>query len=154
MSAKREAPKPVAAEKAVKRFEDANDEMLEFMSENDEFIDELRRLVEERNATLKEATTTVKNELKKSGKDRLVVGRFGATKKKKTYWDGTELAELVPGKMSQHFLKEILSYEVDVTKLEQLIRQGDVDRDEVYKAFHEKAPTLSMMPGAPKEIVL
>lgn len=146
--------KKTAATNAVQRFELASRELTEFMDENDEFIDELRRLVDENNASLKEATTAVKNELKNSDRDKLVIGRFGAIKKKKTFWDGMELAALIPGQVSQHFLKERLSYEVNVTKLEQMIRQGEVDRDEAYKAFHEKAPTLAMMPGAPKEIVV
>jgi len=143
---------PTAAEKAVERFEEANAELTSFMEENYEFVDELRRLADNHNAAIKEAATAVKNDLKNSDRDKLVIGRFGAIKKRKEFWDGMELAALVPGKISQHFLTEKLSYEVNVTKLDQLIRQGEVDRDEVYKAFHQNAPTLSLMPGTPKEL--
>lgn len=145
---------PTAAERAVERFEAASAELNGFMEDNYEFMDELRRLADDFNAAIKEASSAVKNELKNSDRDRLVIGRFGAIKKKKEFWDGMELAALVPGKVSQHFLTEKLSYEVNVTKLEQLIRQGEVDRDEVFKAFHQNAPTLSLMPGTPKELKL
>jgi NurA-like 5'-3' nuclease len=147
-----ESREPTAAEKAVGRFEEASSELSTFMEEQYEFVDELRRLVDNHNAAIAEASVAVKNDLKNSDRDKLVIGRFGATKKRKEFWDGMELAALLPGKVSQHFLKERLSYEVNVSKLEQMIRQGEVDRDEAYKAFHQNAPTLSMMPGAPKEL--
>jgi hypothetical protein len=149
-----ESREPTAAEKAVERFEEASSELTAFMDEQFEFVDELRRLIDNHNAAIKEASAAVKNDLKNSDRDKLVIGRFGAIKKRKEFWDGMELAALVPGKVSQHFLKEKLSYEVNVTKLDQLIRQGEVDRDEVFKAFHQQAPTLSLMPGTPKELKL
>jgi len=149
-----ESREPTAAEKAAERFEDAYAELSSFMEENYEFVDELRRLIDNHNAAIKEASAAVKNDLKNSDRDKLVIGRFGAIKKRKEFWDGMELAALVPAKVSQHFLTEKLSYEVNVTKLDQLIRQGEVDRDEVYKAFHQQNPTLSLMPGTPKELKL
>ena len=145
---------PTTAERAVQRFEDADAELKAFMDENEEFIDELRRLIEERNACVKEALSAVKSDLKASDREKLVIGRFGALKKRSEYWDGKELAGLLPAKVTSYFLKEIVSYEVNVTKLEQMIRQGDVDRDEAYKAFHQNAPTLSAMPGCPKEMTI
>lgn len=145
---------PTSAERAAERFENAYQELISFMEDNYEFVDELRRLIDDHNAAIKEATAAVKNELKNSDRDKLIIGRFGALKKRKEFWDGVELAALIPGKISQHFLIEKLSYEVNVTKLEQLIRQGEVDRDEVYKAFHQNTPTLSLMPGTPKELKL
>lgn len=143
---------PTAAERASERFEESYAELQSFMDENHEFVDELRRLIDEYNACIKEATTALKNDLKNSDRDKLVIGRFGAVKKRKEFWDGMELATLVPARVSQHFLTEKLSYEVNVTRLDQMIRQGEVDRDEVYKAFHQDAPTLSLMPGTPKEL--
>ena len=146
--------RPTAAEQASERFELAYADLNTFMRENDEFVDELRRLIDDHNAAIKEAATAVKNELKKSDQNKLVVGRFSVIKKRKEFWDGMELAELIPGKISQHFLTEKLSYEVNVTVLDQMIRQGEVDRNEVYKAFHQNAPTLALTPGAPKELKL
>lgn len=142
------------AEAAVERFEEASSELRAFAEDNFEFMDELRRLIEDYNASLKEATAALKNQLKNSDRDRLVIGRFGAIKKRKEFWDGMELAGLIPARISEHFLKERVSYEVDVNKLEQMIRQGEVDRDEAFKAFHRQDPTLSLMPGAPKELKL
>ena len=71
------------AEAAVDRFESSDQELQEFMQDNDDLIIELRRLVEERNSALKEAAIAVKSQLKNSNKDRLVVGRFGAIKKRR-----------------------------------------------------------------------
>jgi NurA-like 5'-3' nuclease len=145
---------PTPAERAAERFEEASSELTNFMEENHEFVDELRRLIDDHNSAIQEAVTAIKNDLQNSDRDKLVIGRFGAMKRKKEYWSGMELAALVPARISEHFLTEKLSYEVNVTKLEQLIRQGEVDRDEVYKAFHQDAPTLSLMPGTPKEMKL
>jgi len=145
---------PTAAEKAVDRFEESHTALLEFMEENEEFTNEFRRLVFAHNAALSEATSSMKNELKNSDRNKLIIGRFGVAKRRKEFWDGTELATLIPARVSEYFLTEKISYEVNVTKLEQIIRQGDVDRDEVYRAFHRDEPTLSLLPGAPKEIKL
>ena len=136
----------------MERFEDANEELNAFMEENEEFVDELRRLIENYNVSIREAAASIKGDLKNSERDKLVIGRFGAIKKRKDRWDGTELATLLPGRISQHFLTERVSYEVNVTRLEQMIRQGEVDRDEAYRAFHQEAPTLALMPGTPKEL--
>lgn len=143
-----------SAEKASERFEAAQSELREFMNDNGELIDELRRLIENYNASLKEASVAVKGQLKNSPEDRLVVGQFGAMKKRNEKWDGTALAAMFPARVSEIFLQEIVSYEVNVTKLEQLIRQGEVDQEKAYKALHIGSPTLSMMGGCPKELRL
>jgi hypothetical protein len=142
-----------SAERAVEGFEEANTELQEFMDDNDDFIDELRRLVDNRNASIKSAGAAVKASLRTSDRDKLQVGRFGAQKKKKEYWDGQDLLALLPKKTSKHFLKEVKSYEVNVTKLEQMIRQGEVDRDEAFKAWHQDTPTIALLPGCPKAMV-
>lgn len=148
------AKKKSVAEKTVARYEGAHEELTEFMNANEDIMAELRLLIEERNTALVEAVAAVKNELKNSDKDKLVIGSIGAIKKKKEYWDGSELAATIPGEISQHFLKERLSYEVNTTKLLQLIRQGEVDKELAYRAFHKEPPTLALMAGAPKEIKL
>lgn len=147
-------PKKSAAEVAVGRFEAAQGDLRKFMEDNDEFIDELRRLVDEHNATLKEAQVALKGELKRSDDDRLVVGQLGVQKKRKEFWDGNALAALFPARISELFLEEHVSYEVNVTKLEQMIRHGEVDRDKAFKAFEQKSPTMAMMPGCPKELII
>lgn len=146
--------KKTAAQVAVNRFEEAQEELRSFMKDNDEFIDELRRLVDEHNATLKEAQVALKGELKRSDDDRLVVGQLGVQKKRKEFWDGNALASLFPAALSELFLEEHVSYEVNVTKLEQMIRHGEIDRDRAFKAFERKTPTLAMMPGCPKELII
>lgn len=139
------------AQIAVEEFERAQAELHEFLEANDEFIDELRRLTEEFNITVKNAQIAIKSQLQNSDSDRLVIGAFGAVKKRKEYWDGTQLAAILPRQVADLVLKEIVAYEVNVSKLEQVIRQGEVDRDETYEAFHQENPTVAMMPGAPKE---
>lgn len=146
--------KKVTAEKAVKRFEQAQGELREFMTDNEDFIIELRRLVDEHNATLREAQMALKGELKRSDENRLVIGQLGVQKRRKEYWDGDALAALFPGVVTEMFLEEHITYEVNVSKLEQMIRQGEIDRDKAFKAFEQKTPTLSMMPGCPKELVI
>jgi hypothetical protein len=143
-----------SAERAAEKFETVQAELREFMADNDEFIDELRRLIENYNASLKEASVAVKSQLKNSPEDRLVIGQFGAMKKRNEKWDGTALAAMFPARISELFLREIVTYEVNVTKLEQLIRQGEIDREEAFKALHIGNPTLSMMGGCPKELRL
>jgi len=77
--------KKTHAEKAVERFEAADAALTEFMEESEEYIDELRRLVEDRNAAAKSAQLAVKSELQKSRSRRLVFGAFGAIKKSREY---------------------------------------------------------------------
>ena len=146
--------KKPTAQRTVDIFEKAQNELHQFIEENDELIDELRRLVDEHNATLKEAQVSIKNELKRSDDDRLVIGCIGAMKKRKEFWDGTALAKLFPAILSELFLEEQVNYEVNVTKLEQLIRQGEIDRDRAYKAFQINDPTMSLMSGCPKELMI
>ena len=140
------------AEKATNKFEASQTELRAFMKDNEEFVDELRRLVDNHNSSLKEAAVAVKGQLKNSPDDRLVIGQFGAMKKRKERWDGTALAAMFPAKLTDLFLQEIVSYEVNVSKLEQLVRQGELDRDEAYKALLIEPPTLAMMPGCPKDL--
>jgi len=142
------------AKGAVKRFEKARDALHEFMDDNDDFMDELRSLVDDYNVSLKEATTSIKAELKNSDKKKLIIGPLGALKKRTQVWDGTELARLFPARISQHFLTEKVTYLVDEERLDQMIRQGELDRDKAFKAYSEKPPTLSLIAGCPKALVL
>ena len=121
--------KPTAAEMAVQRFEEAQAELDEFMKDNSDFADELRRLADNYNAAIKEAATSMKSDLRDSDRDRLTIGPFGVVKRRRDYWDGLELAAIVPGNVSDQFLREVLSY------------VGDVGR-----------PVMSLVPGAPKEL--
>jgi len=140
------------AQRAAEEFELAQSELREFIRENEDFVDEVRRLVENYNAAVKRATVAIKTELQHSDRERIQFGQFGAMKKSKDFWDGRELAAIVSARQADLFLKEEIVYKVDVDKLDQLIRQGEVDRDGVYKAFHQQPPTIAMMPGCPKEL--
>lgn len=139
-----------AAQQAVQRFEEADSSLREFMTDNPEFMDELRSRVEDFNASIVEAANLVKAELRSSDKKRLVVGSFGAIMKRRERWDGNILAATLPAKVSQHFLKEIITYEVNVDKLEQMIRQAEVDPAEANKGLIQSKPSPTLLPGCPK----
>ena len=142
------------AEKAVERFEAAQGELNQFIDENEALITELRRLIDEHNAALKEAQLALKTALRFSDDDKMTMGCLGVVKKKKEVWDGMLLASSFPAKLTDYFLIEHIEYEVNVPKLEQLIRQGEIDRDKAYEAFQVKEPIISMTPGCPKELIL
>lgn len=149
---RRDVAEETAAERAVRKFGEAKTELRGFMDDNDDFVQELRRLIEGYNAGIRESVHALKSQLKDSEQSRLVIGEFGVMKKRREWWDGQALAASVPEDKRELFLMEKVVYEVDVTKLEQLLRQGEIDNDIVRQAFHEDAPSLSLMPGSPKEL--
>lgn len=115
-------------------------------------IEELRRLVENYNASCSESAKAVKSQLQNSQARRLVIGAFGAIKKNNDYWDGHKISALFPREVADAVLEETIKYIVDVKLLDQLQRQGEVDSELARQAFVTKPPTLSMMPGCPKEL--
>lgn len=143
---------PTPAQRAVGKFDEAQAELQEFISENHELTDELRRLIENYNAALKESAITVKSELQNSERSKLVVGQFGATKRNRSHWDGHKICALFPRGVSDMVLTERIEYTIDVKKLEQLQRQGEIDAELARQAFVDKPPSLSLMPGCPKEL--
>ena len=149
---RRDGVEETPAERAVRKFGVAKTELREFMEENDDVIQELRRLIESYNAGIREAIHALKSQLKESDLIRLVVGEFGVMKKRREWWDGEALAASVPRDKQELFLLAKNIYEVDVSKLEQLLRQGEIDSDIARVAFHEDEPSLSLMPGSPKEM--
>lgn len=150
--ARRDVVEETPAERAVRKFGAAKTELREFMDENDDFVQELRRLIEGYNAGIREAVHALKSQLKESDQARLVIGEFGVMKKRREWWDGHVLAVNVPKDKQELFLEEKIVYEVDVSKLEQLMRQGEIDAEIARQAFHEEEPSLSLMPGSPKEL--
>lgn len=142
------------AQLAVRDFEKAQEELKGFQEENEEFTDELRRLVDNFNAACVQASKTVKAELSASDQHKLVHGQFGAQKVNRDRYDGHILASLIPEEIHKLFLSKRVDYLVDQTKLEELLRQGEVDRDLVDRSFKQDPPTIKMMPGCPKEIRL
>lgn len=144
------------AERAVARYDLTQATLEEFVHEPDvrEILLELQRLVEDRNAALDAAGRAVKQQLLAGDTDKLVVGIFGAQKKTSRWYDGEYLAKTLDPEQSDQVLEEVVTYKVDVTKLDQLFRQGEIDPEVMRLARHEEAPTAAMMPGAPKPYVL
>lgn len=147
---KEQAEEKTQAELAVERFEEADQDLRGFMTDNPDFMDELRRLVDNFNASAGEAAKAVKAQLKSSGQKRLIIGSFGAITKQSSRWDGNKLAALIPARISQRFLNEVVAYEVNVDVLEQMMRQGEIDPVEANKAYVESKASMAMIAGSPK----
>lgn len=143
-----------AAQKSVEKFEKAQHDLNDFMVENEDFIMELRQLVDEHNATLKEAQMAIKSELANSDEKKLKYGPLAVVKKMKDYWDGNKLVELLPATVTETFLEEIITYKVNVERLEQLIRQEEIKEEQVRDAFVLVPPQVAMSPGCPKELMI
>jgi|GEM_PF-3812894 len=150
--ARRDVAEESPTQRAVAKFGLAKTALREFMDENDDYVQELRRLIDDYNACIREAVHALKSQLRDSEQNRLVVGEFGAMKRRREWWDGHILANSVPRDKQELFLTAKTVYEVDVSKLEQLLRQGEIDADIARQAFHEDEPTISLMPGSPKEM--
>jgi len=144
---------PNLTERAVKKFDEADSELNEFLEENDDFASTLRRLVEERNDALKQVETALKSSLSDSDASKLHVGRFGVIKKGPTYkWDPSILKSVLDRKTFRRCTEEKITYVVNVDELEHLIELGEVRADSVSKAKVPSKQVLSMVPGCPKLI--
>lgn len=141
------------AEIAVNRFENAQSELNTFMEEHEDLINELRELVEEHNATLKEAVLSVKTEAKLSTAPRHTVGSIGVRKKNNDYWDGEALISIFPPRIYNQFVERVVKYKVDADCLQRLIRVNEIS-EEANKAYVEKEPTIVLLPGSPKELLI
>lgn len=140
------------AEKAVESFKEAQRDLNQFMEENEEFMNALRMLVDEHNAALTNAQNALKNELRKSENQRLQIGRLGVLKKRSEYWDGDILHKIFPPRVNKFFL--IRRYDVDVKMLDQMMKEGEIDRDKAYEALVQREPTIAMVPGCPKALMI
>lgn len=143
------------SKKIVQKFWNAKEELDAFLNDPDvqEFLHEFSRLATGYNQTLDEALRAVKTELSASSKDRLVVEGLGAQKKTRRYYDVSFLIDNLPIAQWKEFITERIVHDLDTPKLEQLLRQGDVDDDIVRKSYHEEQLGASL-PGTPKPIIL
>lgn len=152
---KKESGAPVS-KAIVDRYNEADKELGAFLKdpEVNSLLNELRRLVEDRNTLLDEAVRAVKSELQRSDQNKLFVDGIGAVKKHKKYYDAKMLAEQLPVRQFRLFAKERVEYDINVEALEQLMRQGEVDQAIVSEAYHVDEQAPASMPGNPKPYTL
>lgn len=144
------------SKKIVQKFWKAKGELDTFLTDPDmqEVLQEFNRLVVDYNQTLDEALRAIKSELASSNKDKLVIEGLGAQKKARRYYDAAFLIENLPIAQWKEFITERIVHDLDTPKLEQLLRQGEVNSYIVREAYHEEQLGAASLPGTPKPIVL
>lgn len=144
------------AERAVAQFHQAREALNSFLADPDirDLLLELEHLVSEHNQRLDSAMRAIKNELQRMDQDKLVINGLGAQKKYKRYYDAEFLAAALPAEQSDEILTEKIVYELDKERLEQLLRQGEIDNETVEKAYHEEEQNPANLPGTPKPYAL
>lgn len=142
--------------RAVNAYNEAKAALDEFMSDPDirDILVEMDDLVNTYNRCLDDAIRAVKSEVKSSDKTKLFVSGLGAQKKFKRYYDTEFLANSLPAEQADEILTEKIVYDLDEPRLEQLLRQGEIDSEIVSKAYHEDEQNPASMPGTPKPYVL
>jgi hypothetical protein len=96
----------------------------------------------------------IKSQLQRSDQDRLVIDGLGAQKKYKRYYDAEFLAKALPAEQTDEFMTERIVYDVDKERLEQLLRQGEIDNETVELAYREEEQNPANLPGSPKPYIL
>lgn len=145
-------PNKNQAEQVVKTFRDAEAELNDLLNDPDTraLFEQYNQLVANYNERLDEAVRAVKNELRRSDQDKLIIEGIGAQKKYRRYYDADTLAKLLPSDQADEVLVEKVIWEVNEARLEQLCRQGEVDNNLVRRAYKEEEQNPSSLPGTPK----
>jgi hypothetical protein len=144
------------AEQAVERFNQAKEELDSFLADPEirDVMLEFQQLVTNHNNRLDEALRATKAELRSSARTRLVYGSIGAMKKFKRYYDVDYLAAKLPAEQADEILTEKVVYELHQERLDQLLRQGEIDTELVQQAYHEEEQNPSNLPGVPKPFTI
>jgi hypothetical protein len=144
------------SERAVGFYHDAREALNAFLADKEirDILLEFEDLVSEHNAKLDAAIRAVKNDLSHMDQDKLVINGIGAQKKYKRYYDAEFLANALPADQADEILTEKVVYGLDKERLEQLMRQGEIDNDIVQKAYHEEEQNPANLPGNPKPYML
>jgi len=145
-----------AAARAVDRFQEAKAELLAFLGDQEirELLQELEQLVTTHNESLDRAVRAVKLELRGSDHDKLIIHEIGAQKKYKRWYDTDFLAKSLPASQYDLCMTEKITHELDITRLEQLSRQGEIDNELVTMAYREEEQNPASLPGTPKPYTL
>jgi len=145
-----------AAERAVKLFHQVEKALQEFLADTNihDILMEFEALVNRRNQTLDDAMRSIKGELRVMEQDKLVLEGLGAQKKYKRWYDTDLLASALPKEQAELVLIKKVIYDLDQPRLEQLLRQGEIDNEVVQKAYHEEEQSPAALPGTPKPYVI
>jgi hypothetical protein len=143
---------PTAAERAVTRFNTAKDALHQFLKDEDirDVLSELEHLVEQYNQKLDDAVRLVKAMVRHSDQNKVFIDGIGAQKKFKRFYDAEFLANVLPADQFDEFATERIIYELDIDRLEQLVRQGEVDGVIVEESRRVEEQNPSSLPGTPK----
>jgi hypothetical protein len=144
------------AQRAVSQFHEAKEALQDFLADVEirDLLLELDQLVTDHNMKLDSAMRAIKSELRVSEHDKLIIDGLGAQKKYKRYYDAEFLASALPADQSDEILTERVVYDLDKDRLEQLMRQGEIDNETVDKAYHEEEQNPANLPGTPKPFTL
>ena len=144
------------AERAVEGYHQASEALHDFLADAEvrDILLEMEHLIADYNRKLDTAMRAIKSELKQSDRAKLIIDGLGAQKRFKRYYDGEFLANALPADQSDEVLTERVVYDVDKDRLEQLLRQGEIDNDIVEKAYHEEEQNPSNLPGTPKPYLM
>lgn len=144
------------AQRAVAQFNEAKDALQDFLADPEirDLLLEMEQLVTEHNQRLDAAMRAIKSELRRLDQDKLIIEGLGAQKKYKRYYDAEFLAKALPAEQTDEFMTERIVYEIDKERLEQLMRQGEIDNETVEKAYHEEEQNPANLPGTPKPYVM
>ena len=148
--------KESAAHRAVAAYHKAEGALQDFLADIEirDLLLEMEQLVADYNMRLDDAMRALKSELKQLDQSKLVIGELGAQKKYKRYYDTEFLANALPADQSDEVLTERVVYDLDKARLEQLLRQGEVDNEIVEKAYHEDEQNPANLPGTPKPYLI
>ena len=140
-------------EATIKIYDQANRSLVDFINENSHIVDELNSLLEERNDALRKVETILKTNLKNSSESSISCGSFKVLKKGPTFkWDGEKLHDLLPENKTKQFITEVVNYVVDNDRLDSMIRNKEVDAEEVNDALIKLDQSVAFAPGCPKQI--
>jgi hypothetical protein len=141
-----------AAHRAVAKYEEAKKQLDEFLEDETirDLMLEYQMLIEQYNREADSAVRAVKSELQTRDSSQLVIGDIGAQKKVSRWYDATHLVNTLPAAQTDLFMKEEVVYKIDKNRLDQLLRQGEIDEQIVADAYHEDEKSPSAMPGCPK----
>lgn len=144
------------AQRAVAQFHEAKEALHDFLADVEirDLLLEMSQLVTDHNMKLDAAMRAIKSELRRAETDKLVINGLGAQKKYKRYYDAEFLASALPANQSDEILTERIIYDLDTERLEQLLRQGEIDNEIVDKAYHEEEQNPANLPGTPKPYAL
>ena len=148
--------KETVAERAANAYQAAKEDLEGFLADEEvrDVLLELEQLVTEHNTRLDAAMRAIKSELRRLDQEKLVIEGLGAQKKYKRYYDAEFLASSLPADQSDEILTERIVDDLDKPRLEQLLRQGEIDNSIVEKAYHEDELNPAHLPGTPKPFYL